>query len=191
MQQEHVKISLVTYPRAPENIEEAENYLLPFATTIAAYWEPIKLSSQVTRFFSDNAGRLILTSGLTLATTVTIPIYEKRRQRYQNSTVHSKLSAHNKSIIDAVREAQKTGPPTLQSIAKTFNEMTGTGIEYGELYARLIQAQQIGIIRSRIFDRQGEPVQTWSVNINEALSMNERLRRLVSPHEFSQEGSQP
>jgi len=191
MQQEHVKISLVTYPATPQNITEAEDRLLPFATTIAAYWEPIKLSSQVTHFFSDNAGRLILTSGLTLAATVTIPIYEKRRQGHQNSTVYSKLSAHNKSIIDAVREAQKTGPPTIQSIAKTFNEMTGIGIEYRELYAKLIQAQQIGIIKNRIFDRQGEPVQTWSVNIQEPLSVNERLRRLVSPHKFSQEGSQP
>jgi exosortase len=163
-EQNHIKISLITYPDNPETITEAEK-LLPFATAIASHWQPIKTLSAITVLLSQN--------GINLATIPTVLVigiiifyyWETRKQRKLNTNTYLKLSTPNKQIIDAVAETQKSTKPTLNAIAATYKNKTGKNIEKEELLNRISEAEKTGIIKSHIENNQDEPIQTWKAQM--------------------------
>jgi hypothetical protein len=164
-QQKRVKISLITYPETPENMTKEED-LLPFATTIAQYWQPIKMWTQLALLLSQESIYLAaITSALLLALIVLYAL-ERIKQGKANANAYRKLSTHNKQIIDLITETKKTVSPTLQAIASALNKQTAEAEERERLLQRLSQLEQAGMVSSHIANIQDEPTHVWKANMS-------------------------
>lgn len=163
-EQEHMKISLITYPVAPQNITEVES-LLPFATAIVNHWQPIKTWSQITLFLSQNGGYLATATSVLVVAILVLHALETRKQRKSNVKAYQKLSKPNKQIIQTIHETQKTTTPTLSAIATTYKNRTGESIEEEKLLHKISEVEKTGITRSDIFNNQDEPTQTWKTKL--------------------------
>jgi exosortase len=163
-QQKDIKISLITYPDTPQDLTEAE-YLLPFATAIAEYWQPIKTWTQTALLLSQNGAYLIAITALLLAFLIGFYVFETIKQRRANTKAYQKLSEPNKQIIAIILETQKTTTPTLSAILATYKNKTGKTIEKEELHHRISEVKKTGIIKSYIANNQDEPIQAWKVQM--------------------------
>jgi exosortase len=163
-QQKLVKISLIAYPDSPENLTKMED-LLPFATAIAQYWQPIKTWSQIALLLSQQS---IYVAGITCTLLPTITIlyaFERKRQRRGNVKAYQKLSTSNKQVVDAVLETENTTRPTIHAIAATYKNATGKFIEEKELLQTLSGLEKTGIMRRQIANVQDEPTYIWKTQM--------------------------
>jgi exosortase len=164
-QQKYVKISLIVYPNAPQDIPNLENELLPFATAIVNYWQPIKMWTAIAITLSRNGITLAEITIALLATIIIFHTFETMRQRRANARAYQKLSSQNKQIIDAIAETEKTTKPTLTAIAGTYKSKTGLQIGEKDLLQKLSETEKTGIIESAIANIQDEPTRTWKTKI--------------------------
>lgn len=164
-QEKQVKISLITYPNSPENITKLEE-LLPIATAIVQYWQPIRTWSQIALFLSQNSVYLGCATALMLPILAFIYAFEAIKQRKTNTKAYQKLSKPNQQFIKIVSETEKTTKPTLSAIATTYKKLTGETIEKEKLLQELSETEKTGIIRRTITNIQDEPTLTWKTQIN-------------------------
>jgi exosortase len=164
-QQKYVKISLIAYPNTPQDIPNLENELLPFATAIVNYWQPIKMWTAIAITLSRNGITLAEITIALLAAIIVFHTFETMRQRRANTRAYQKLSSQNKHIIDAIAETEKNTKPTLTAIAGTYKSKTGLQIGEKDLLEKLSETEKTGIIESAIANIQDEPTRTWKTKM--------------------------
>jgi hypothetical protein len=164
-QQKYVKISLIAYPDTPQDVASTENELLPFATAIVNYWQPIKMWTAIAITLSRNGINLAEITIALLAAIVVFYTFETIKQRRVNARVYQKLSSQNKQIIVAIAGTEKTTKPTLQAIADTYKSKTGFKIDEKDLLQKLSETEKTGIIESAIANIQDEPTRTWKTKM--------------------------
>jgi exosortase len=178
-QREYVKISLVTYPETPESVPDAENKLLPFATAIADYWQPIKTWTQVALLISNNGDMLAVLMTVLLTSVGIYQTYEKRRERIRGLNVYQKLSRSDKRTVDILRQTEKKSMCTLSNAAAVYRNATHREIMLETLREKLVQIEKTGLVRSEIANRQDEPVQTWKADF-ESSRLRRTLQKLIN-----------
>jgi exosortase/archaeosortase family protein len=174
-EEKYVEISVVGYPNTPQDVASMENELLPFANAIVNYWQPIKTWTAIAIALSKNGITLAGTTIVLLAAIIIFYTFETMKQRRTNVNVYQKLSSHNKQIIDAIAETQKTTKPTPQAIANTYKSKTGLQIEEKELLQKLSETEKTGIAESQIANVQDEPTRIWKTNVTAKCRHHERL----------------
>jgi hypothetical protein len=68
--------------------------------------------------------------------------------------------------IDTVRETEKTTMPTLDNIRTTYQRRVGQPIDEEQLLQKLSELEKTGIIKSKVANKQDEPIQTWKTQIS-------------------------
>jgi len=164
-QQKHMKISLIAYLDSPEDIPQMENQLLPFATTIANYWQPIKTWTAIAIQLSTNGLTLAATTTILLAAIIILYTIKAWKQKKANSHAYRKLSEQSKQLIDTIKETEKKTKPTLHAIATRYRSKTGQPIDEKELLQRLSETEKTSIIKREIANVQDEPTVTWKTNM--------------------------
>jgi exosortase len=164
-QQKYVEISLIAYPNTPQDVATVENELLPFATAIVNYWQPIKMWTTIGITLSNNGIILAEITIALLAAIIVFYTFETIKQRRANARAYQKLSSQNKQIIDAITQTEKTTKPTLQAIADTYKSKIGFLIEEKDLLQKLSETEKTGIIESAIANIQDEPTRTWKTKM--------------------------
>jgi hypothetical protein len=164
-QQKYVEISLIAYPNTPQDVATVENELLPFATAIVNYWQPIKMWAAIGITLSSNGIILAEITIALLAAIIVFYTFETMKQRRANARAYQKLSSQNKQIIDTIAETEKTTKPTLQAIADTYESKTGFKIDEKDLLQKLSETEKTGIIESATANIQDEPTRTWKTKI--------------------------
>jgi len=165
-QQKHVKMSLITYPDTPQDITEAEDQLLPFATAIANHWQPTKTWSQIALTISLNGPIFTAATTILLAVIVVFYIKEDMRMKKINTYAYKKLSEMNQQIIEAVHQAQKTATGTINNVAKTYENITEEQITSEDLLQKLTAAEKAGLVRKGVVNEQDEPVLGWRTQLS-------------------------
>ena len=165
-QQKQVKISLITYPNSPQDVPTSEEQLLPFATAIANYWEPIKTWTLIALIISQNGLALTATTTVSLAAILIYSTFEKANSKKANRSAYEKLSTPHQQLIDAVAQTQKNTTPTTANIAKTYKNITETEISPEDLAKKLEEAENIGLISHQIMSRQDQPLQVWKAKLS-------------------------
>jgi len=166
VQQKHVKISLITYPDTSENITEAENQLLPFATTIANYWQPIKTWNQITLFISKNGSALTVFPVTILPLIIGIYVLENRKEKRRNTNVYNKIAEEEQKIVEAAKDSKRGTIPTLNNVALTYQKNNKETMEVETLLNKLEQAEKIRLTQKEITSVQDEPTLTWKTQIS-------------------------
>jgi len=164
-QQKSVQISLITYPQSPQEVTTAEDQLLPFATAINNYWEPIKTWTPIALSLSQQSLPLAAATSIPIPIIALLYLLRKRNERKANSRAYTKLSQPAKDIIDIVSETEKKTALTLDKIADTYQKTTNQTISKDQLMQKLAELEKIGIIKSHIKNKQDEPTLTWKTQI--------------------------
>jgi exosortase len=162
-EQKHVEISLITFPDA-SSIAEEENRLLPIATAIAEYWQPVKTWTQIALAISQNGPALATVTASILAATLIFGIVQTRRNRKAKTNAYKKLSEPDQQLIEVVQQAGSIS--TLQNIAAAYQQTTVIAPNQDQLHERLTKAEEAGFIIKKIINRQDEPVQVWRATIS-------------------------
>ncbi len=179
-QQKQVKISLITYPDSPQNLTRKEE-LLPFATAIAQYWEPIKTWTPTALLLSQNGLPLAAAAGIPIPIIGVLYVLKKRNERKANAKTYQKLSKPTKDIVDTVSETQETTTPTLNAIITTFAHKTGESIEAKKALERLTEAERAGIVKREIASIKDEPTQIWKTQMISSFQLIKKIRSM-RPH---------
>jgi exosortase len=176
-QQKYVEISLIVYPNTPQDVTRMENELLPFATAIVNYWQPIKTWTAIAITLSRNGITLAEITLALSAAIITFHTYKTIEQRKVNAKTYQKLSAQNKLIIDTIAETEKTTKPTLEAIADTYKIKTGLQTEKEELLQKLQGTEKTGIAKNAIANIQDEPTRIWKIEMTTGSHEHKRLDR--------------
>jgi len=162
-QQEYVKISLITFPKNPTNIQQTEQKLYPIAKAIANHWQPIKTWSQIALTISQNGPALIAITTTLLIILLTYMAFEHWRTTKSNQKAYQKLNPQDRQILNATHQTQKSA--TTQNIGTTYQKLTGKTISLRTLHQKLEQAQKLGLTKKEITNQEDQPVQTWKAQI--------------------------
>ena len=158
-----VKISLITYPISPDDVAASEEYLLPFATAIANYWQPMKTWSQIALLLSKNGFALAGATTTLLAAIVVFEISKRIRGRRTNESTYVKLSTADQRLIRAVRETP--GTPTPDNIVIAYQNMSGEKITTSDLVQKLNEAEKTGLVERSIINDQDQPILGYRSNV--------------------------
>ncbi len=179
-QQKQVKISVISLLADPQDMAKAKEDLLPFAVTIANYWQPIKMWTRIALTISQNGLTLAGTSMTMIIIVAIFYTAERMRFRKAKTKTYRKLEKAEQKIIDAVQEAKTTSIPTFQNISTAYQETTGQGIKAEILDQKLTQARKNGLIGIHIVNQKDEPVQTWKANVTRREATMEKLKKLAN-----------
>jgi len=157
-----VKISLISYPRSPQEIQQTENNLMNFATAIAGHWQPTKTWTQIALIISKNGLALSTISATLTACMILLSALDVVRRRKTITRTYTKLPDEDRQIIDTVQKTEKKSIATTQNIAATCS---GIQLDLNTLNERLNRAEEAGLIRHQIISKSDEPMQTWKSNI--------------------------
>jgi hypothetical protein len=165
LEQKQVKVSLISYPNSPQEIEQIENNLMNFAIAIAGHWQPTKTWTQIALIISKN-GLALSTISATLTTCmIMLSALDIVRRRKTITRTYTKLPDEDRQIIDAVQKTEKKSIATMQNIAATYSS---TSPDLKTLNERLNRAEEAGLIRRQIISKCDEPMQTWKSNITKS-----------------------
>jgi hypothetical protein len=162
LEQKQVKISLISYPRSPQEIEQTENNLMNFAIAIAGHWQPTKTWTQIALMISKNGLALSSISAALIVCMIMLSALDVVRRRKTITRTYSKLPDEDRQIVDAVQKTEKKSMATMQNIAATYSS---TPLDLKTLNERLNRAEEAGLIRHQIISKYDEPMQTWKSNI--------------------------
>ncbi len=169
VEEKHVKISLITFADSPEDINDAEDELIPFGTAIASYWQPIKEWSPISLAIGKVAlgissyGHIILAAVASLlAGMLTSNFMKKRKTERSNFQAYTKLALKEETqIMKAVDQAAKKGKSTSNAIALHYRKLSGKRIELSALNEKLEKAREAGLVKREMSSREDEPVLVW------------------------------
>jgi exosortase len=159
-QQKQARISLITLPDSPQNLTRKEE-LLPFATAIAQYWEPIKTWTPIALSLSQQSLPLAAATSTPIPIIAALYFLRKRNERKANSLAYTKLSQPAKDLIDAISETEKKGASTVDKIADTYQKTTNQTISKDQIVQKLTELEKIGLIERHIINKQDEPILIW------------------------------
>jgi leucyl aminopeptidase len=159
-QEKHVKISLIAYPQSIDEsaLAKVELQLVTLATAIANYWQQIKTWSQITLFISQNGITLSTATAISLCLTIIYYEVETGKRRKASIVATGKLASPSREIVKAVQETKK--PATLENVSATLRKTVAQRMTTEQLEQRLGELEKRGIIRSSVYSRNDEPVQT-------------------------------
>lgn len=159
-QRKWIKTSIIQYSNNPDNYEQVEENLLPFAESIATYWNPIHQWSWLTLTLSQHSPILILISLILIAGLVGIQQFLRYNERRAARVAYNSLRTRDdKNIIDAVKEL---GKPC--SNKEVQDELQEKGISYSleEIEEKLQEAKQVGLLERKLVSINDEPYFLWT-----------------------------
>jgi hypothetical protein len=164
--QKNVKISLIAYPNSPEQVSNMEEQLLPFAKTIAEYWQPIKTWTTIAMTISKNGLLLATVSTGFLSALILLYFFENFGQRKANAAAYDKLSKPNQQVVNALLKTERESTPTLEKIQMTYKQTTNESVDTHQLEENLDGLEKTGVIGRSITNIQDEPTETWKTRMS-------------------------
>jgi exosortase len=160
-QQKNVKLSLITYPETPQDVQNMESQLLPIAETVANHWQPLKTWALISMIISQHGLELATIATAILMVLSALYITEVRRQIRTSTNAYQKLGLKDQQLISAVKETQKINLPTLERIGETYAKSSNTKLKVQQLEQRLTELQKTGTVRTTLSSNRDEPIAAW------------------------------
>jgi len=162
-QKKWIKISVIEYTNHPEEHKKLEEELLPIATTIANYWQPITRWSWAALTIAKNGPKLIMITGALLIGTLIISLYQDRNRRRGIKHAFTHLyEPVDLYIIDAIKALTKEVAIEYK-IASKYKELSGNEIDMEELKKKLNEAEEFGLIQRKLISINNKPYITWKL----------------------------
>ncbi len=160
-QQKQVKLSIVAYPKSPEDVKHYEELMLPIAQSINDYWEPIKTWTTIALTISQNGLTLSAISIALLAVLVCYRVFLNFQDKASLLTLYGKLPTQKQQLIQAVANAKKQGNPTTNGVAEELAKLTNSEVNQEHLSNELEEAEKIGLIEKTLINKEDKPAYAW------------------------------
>ncbi|MEM2868542.1 MAG: exosortase/archaeosortase family protein, partial [Candidatus Bathyarchaeia archaeon] len=161
VQQKYVKISLIAFPKMPEENREIEEEFTAIAKAIAGYWQPIKAWSQIAILLSQNGQILTVVTVILLAITLIYQKIEVWRERRSILRLYNKIAQQDRLILQAIYAASKERQHDLNAIILHYQELAGRVIEPKTLIEKLKELENAKLIKREIIAEDDEPISVW------------------------------
>jgi exosortase len=169
-QQKYVKISLIAYLKNPKDVPAIEELLLPFAKTIANYWQPIKTWTSIALIISQNGLILIPIIVILIVIILAYQKFQDFKDKKATLKLYNKLSEENKLIIKAINQASKENKNTINEINLYYSKLIGKNIECEQLMKKLHEIEKSGLIKRKIINNEDEPKLIYKSILNHKFS---------------------
>jgi len=160
-QQKNVKISLIAYPRSPEEISDIEDQLLPIAKTVANHWQPIKTWTQIALTIAQNGHAFTAATAILLVALLILHTLESQKERKLTLKLYNKLSTQEKNILKAVSQASQEGKPITSAMITRFNFPKDRSI-----MEIIKDAEKFRLIKRCVKSQEDEPKLSWKTFSN-------------------------
>jgi exosortase len=158
----YVRLSLIALTENPADYPRLEEELLPFANSIAEYWEPVKSKALI------SLGVPILQSMLVIAICFVVIAKVARytrdqRKRSDNLKIFERFASPNEKLVfQTIRSlSEENKALTTQAVASALEKNTGKRMQSNELMNVLSRLEEHGLIRRDIANVKDEPVLIW------------------------------
>jgi exosortase len=157
-QQKHVKISLIAYPGTAGLVGEVEDQLFTLAVSVAGYWEPAKTWTQIALVISQNGPVMSMAMLGLLVAVVFYQAFLFRKEQQAAMRLYRKLPLQERELVDIVEHASK---PTGEEVAERMQGLVGVKDDASSIEDRLLEAEEVGLVRREIGNREDEPFVFW------------------------------
>lgn len=158
------KISVIKYTQNPQEYKIIEAELLPIAEDIANYWRPITSWSWISLTIAKNGLIIITTTVALLFGVIDITLYLQKKNKNNAKHIYTQISEpEDRYIIDSIKELENEMATEIK-IASKYNEITGKNIETERLHNKILEAEELNIIKRKILNINDEPYMAWRVN---------------------------
>lgn len=176
-QLKQVKMSLVAYIASSENVSQTENELLPIATAINEYWQPIGTWSAIALIISQNGLLLSIATTALLVALILYRIFLNRQEKLLLQRLYDKLSAQDQLLIKTVNNAAKQGNSTTLNITNQFQKLTETSNSETETWVnvKLQEVEAAGLIEKNIANKNDIPTINWKSRLPDKAPFIQRI----------------
>jgi len=155
----YVRISLITYALDSSNYRKLEETLLPFAQSIAAHWEPLKVKSLVSLGVPMLQSMLVLAIAFIIFTGATKYTLEQRRKKNNLKIFENRASQKEKIVLQTIKNATKE--ITFQEIISALKRNIGKVIKTSELTEILTRLEDYSIVSKDVINVEDWPTLVW------------------------------
>jgi exosortase/archaeosortase family protein len=162
----YVRASVFAFSNGTTDYGSVGENLIPVAQAIAGYWEPARVWSDISSLFPEYLYALSIIVVGFMAVVLAFYGLSSEKEKRLNLKAFNKLALDDeKNVLQAVHQAEKTGKDGGNAIAASFQNLAGRPIDQNRLSDALRHAEEMGLIRSRIENENGEPVLAWRTQI--------------------------
>lgn len=177
LERKYAKISFIAFSNSSNEIPSIENQLLPFGKNMIEHWVPIKSWSLVALLISQNAVLLMVMNATPLA--LILAYQANRKQKRKNLTLKTfsrLISGQEKLLLDSIHKTAETQAATGNAISQAYKEIGGKNLEPKALHEELTHAEEAGLIRRDIGNRDDEPILVWKTEM--PYSRSSKLKKM-------------
>ena len=160
-----VKLSFITFFDNPEDLNEIEDELFPFAENTVDYWEPLNKVNLITMAISYSILPMAIITASILIALIPFSWIRKRKRFKENASIYQKLHPHKQQIIEAIQQTEKRDVATFENIAKILQKQRPQTFEKNKLLKELAELEKLGLVRAKIVNEQDEPVYNWKTQL--------------------------
>jgi hypothetical protein len=160
------KISVIKYTQDPQEIRLVEEQLFPIAEEIAKYWRPITSWSWISLTIARNGLTIITLLVIMIISVLVVNFYFEITKINSSRHLYSQISdSDERNIIESIKLLEKEIASEKRIISK-FKELTGKNIEKDKLNKKILEAEELNIIKRKIVNIDDEPYLTWITQFN-------------------------
>ena len=86
---------------------------------------------------------------------------QKRKSFRENAVIFQKLHPHKQQIIEAIQQAERKTTATFENIIGNLKKRKSQAIGEDELLKNLAELEELGLIQTKIVNKQDDPVFVW------------------------------
>jgi DNA-binding HxlR family transcriptional regulator len=156
-------MSLVTYPKSPQDVTQSEALLLPIAEAINNYWQPIKTWTTIALTISQNGLTLSIATTALLITLLIYRLFQNQQEKTSLLRLYTKLPTQTQQLINAIQNAQNN--PTKNQITQELQKLTNQPTDQTWLDQKLQEMENAGLIAKKIANKNDIPSIAWKSQI--------------------------
>lgn len=163
--QKWAKISVIKYLGNNEEVMSAELIMVPIATKILTYWNPIVKWSWIALTIAEY-GRLFISILIgILITVLTYKLNNIRVKRETSKKLYSKIRDENdKELLDVIKSIDDD-VINIKKIYGMYNKVSEFKIEPDALKTKLNELEKLGVIEKKLTHIDDYPYMTYQFNL--------------------------
>lgn len=163
-QQKWTKISVICIIDEPESYMEIENEILPVASEIANYWQPLRRWSWTALAIARSGQTLLFLPVILIIVTITYYFNLEINKRKSARKIFLHLSnIKEKNILEVIKSLNKN-IANGYNISEKYKEVNVEEIDLEAVSTIFFQALESGLVETKIINRNDEPYVTWRAN---------------------------
>ena len=143
----------------------AENQELPIASAVNNYWQPIQTWAAAALVISQNGLALSTAATAIFLLLILYALFVNRQENHMLLSLYKKLSAQEQLLIKVISNAKNPKNLSTEAVNIEFQKLSSAPVPEGYVEQKLNEAENAGLIKKTLTNRDDAPVLVWSSHI--------------------------